>query len=211
MKTKIRVLLMALPFTVALAAAHGVNESVHVGRGEDRDRSISSVNGGVTVEDGATIRGSISSVNGGVKLGSNIRAESVSSVNGGVRIGDDVAIRGDVSSVNGSVEMGMASRASEVSTVNGKIALDGSEISGDLTTVNGDIRLDRGASVRDIIIKETRGRNDRRDRPQKIELEDGSEVRGDIIVEDPDVWVEVHIRGGSRVLGRVEGAKVIRD
>lgn len=211
MKTKIRVLLVALPFTVALAAAGGVNESVHVGRNEDHDRSISAVNGGVTVDDGAIIRGSVSSVNGGVRIGNNVRAESVSSVNGGVNIGDDTEIRGDVSSVNGKVAMGMASRAAEVSTVNGRITLDGSDISGDLYTVNGDIHLDRGASVRSIIIKETRGRNDRPDRPQKIELEDGSEVRGDIIVEDPDLWVEVYVRGGSRIQGRVEGAKVIRD
>ena len=212
MNRKIRVLMMALPFTVAIAVAGGVNSSVHIDDNAEHDRSISAVNGGITVGDGATIRGSISSVNGGVRLGSSVRADSVSSVNGSVRIADNCDIRRSVSSVNGTVTMGRGSRAEAVDTVNGKMRLLGAEISRNLATVNGDISLTDGAIVGgDIIIKETRGRNDQHGRPQRIELEDGSEVRGDIIVEDRDREVEVYIRGGSRVLGRVEGARVIRD
>jgi len=82
-------------------------------------------------------------------------------------------------------------------------------------TVNGDISLREGTTVGgDVIVRETHGshRGDREDwEPLKIMIEGGSVVRGNVIVEDSDRRVEVHLRDGGRVQGRVQNAKVIQD
>jgi hypothetical protein len=115
--------------------------------------------------------------------------------NSSIHIGDNEDREGNISAVNGSVTVG-----------------DGATIRGDLSSVNGDIFLSRGAVVGgSVIIEEARGHSDRRAHPQRIELEDGSEICGDIVVEDPDLEVEVYVRSGSRIGGRVEGARVIRE
>ena len=79
----------------------------------------------------------------------------------------------------------------------------------DVRTINGSIELKKGTTVSgDIVIEDSQGKNERR-RPLRIELNDGSVVQGNVIVEDPDLEVEVYLRGGSKVLGRIENAKVI--
>jgi len=87
-------------------------------------------------------------------------------------------------------------------------------VTASLETVNGDVSLRDGATVGgDIVVRKTRGsRHDRDDWDTlKIIVEDGSVVRGNVIVEDPDRPVEVHLRNGGSVQGRVENARVIRD
>jgi len=63
----------------------------------------------------------------------------------------------------------------------------------------------------DIIIQDCGDDSDDRDRPLTIELEDGSVVEGNILVEDETTPVEVHLSGGSRVMGRIENAEVIEN
>jgi DUF4097 and DUF4098 domain-containing protein YvlB len=189
-----------------------VNSSVRVGDGETRDGDLTTVNGRITVGDNVVVRGRCTSVNGGITLGMNGRMQAVTAVNGGVRIGAGTEVSEEVSSVNGSVTLDDGSRAGEAGTVNGEIRLTNARIAGDVHTVNGDIGLLRGSVIEgSIVIKESHGRNNSRREPLRIDLEDGSEVRGDIIVEDPDLEVEVHVAGGSRIGGRVQNAKVIRD
>jgi len=87
-------------------------------------------------------------------------------------------------------------------------------VTASLETVNGDVSLRDGATVGgDIVVRKTHGNgHDRGDWDTlKIMIEDGSVVRGNVIVEDPDRPVEVHLRNGGRVQGRVENARVIRD
>lgn len=215
-----KVLALALLLPISVAMAHdshdvGVNSSIHVRDGEQRDGDLTTVNGGIRIGDDATIRGDCHSVNGGIRVGRNSRVESLSSVNGGIEIEEGTSIRESVNSVNGRVTMERDTRAGNLSAVNGPIQLLGAEIERDVRTVNGGIALRHGALVRgDIVIEEPgRGWHDRRDErdPLKIEIEDGSVVEGSIINEDPDLRVEIYLRGGGRVNGRIENARVIRN
>ena len=118
---------------------------------------------------------------------------TVGTVNGTLRIGDQ-------STISGNVE-----------TVNGKIDLRGTTIERNIETVNGGIVLDGGTQVQgNIIVRETRGRNNNR-RTLEIELRGGSSVAGDIRVEDDDRKVRVTLSGGSAVHGQIEGAEVVQE
>jgi hypothetical protein len=98
-------------------------------------------------------------------------------------------------------------RAREVATVNGPLKLSGVEVDSDVSTYNGDVTLSGGTTVGgDIIIRESKG-NSRRDKPLQITIEDGSSVRGNVIVENDDLEVEIYLRGGS-VAGELRGAKI---
>ncbi len=97
-----------------------------------------------------------------------------------------------------------------MTTINGKIELNGAEVAKDVKTINGDIALRDGSTIGgDIVIEERGESSSRRSRPLRIELEGGSVVKGNVLVEDPDMEVEIYLRDGSRVLGRVENAQVI--
>jgi hypothetical protein len=153
-------LLGAVLVALALGGGAGINQSIRVDDGEFRDGSLSTVNGGITIGDGATVEGRCESVN---------------------------------------------------ATVNGPIKLTGAEVDANVTTINGDITLRVGSTVGgDIVIEEARGNNSRRERPLEIELEGGSIVEGNVIVEDPDYPVRLYLRDGSRVMGKIEGAEVIK-
>lgn len=217
MKKKILALALALPISAALAHDTGVNSSIEVADGEQREGDLSTVNGGIRIGDDVTIRGDCHSINGGIHVGRNSRVERLGSVNGGIEIEDGTWIRESVGSVNGRVTMGKDTRAGWVSAVNGPIRLSGAEIEKNISTVNGGIALLQGSVVRGDIVVERPGRgwfgqdDDRKERPLKIEIADGSVVEGNILVEDPDLPVEVFIRGGGRVNGKIENARVIRD
>ncbi len=212
MRVDQRSLLASLLLALPLVLGSGVNESVHVEDGETHEGNFSSVNGKVTIGDNATVRGTVSSVNGSVRIGTSSKVEAASTVNGSVSIGAGSQVEGEVSSVNGSVSLGDGARAGNVGTVNGGIDLTGAEIARDVRTLNGDVSLTAGAIVGgDVVIEENRSRFDHRHRPLRITIADGSEVRGNVIVEDPDMEVEVHVRGGGRVLGRIEHARVIKE
>jgi DUF4097 and DUF4098 domain-containing protein YvlB len=134
--------------------------------------------------------------------------DSVSVVNGSIKIGEGTVVDGDVSTVNGQITMERGSRAREVASVNGKLNLSGVDVETDVSTYNGDVTLSDGTDVRgDIIIRDSKGNNSRRDKPLKIYIEDGSSVGGDVIVENDDLEVEVYMRGGS-VKGKLRGAKI---
>jgi len=212
MKIARRVAPGLLMLAVPLLLGSGVNESIHVGDGETHEGSFSAVNGKVMVGNNATVRGDLSSVNGGIRIGTSSRVASATSVNGSVTIGAGSQVEGEVSSVNGGITLDDGARAARVGTVNGGIDLTGAEIEGDVRTLNGDVELTQGAIVGgSIVIEEKHSSRDHRSRAQRLTIADGSEVRGDIIVEDPNLDVEVHLRGGGRVLGRIEHARVIKE
>jgi len=190
------ILLMAVP---ALGAS--INKSVKIGAGEESG-GATSVNGSITVGSDATVTGNLktvngtiridagavvrkaSTVNGGLKLGDNGKAVLLSTVNGSIRVGEKATVEDDIEAVNGRISIEKGARvANNVGNVNGEIGLSGAEIGGDLSTVNGD-----------------------------IDLEDGSIVKGDIIVEEPGGWnsdkeksrkPRVVIGPGSRVEGTI--------
>ena len=188
------VMLMAVPVYGA-----SVNKSIKVAAGSESDGE-SSVNGSITVGEGAVVSGSLGTVNGAIRVGENAQVKSVETVNGGLTIGSGVK-SGELSTVNGAIEVGVdtevdgaieavngrisletgSSVSGYVENVNGAISLVGSEIGGNLSTVNGD-----------------------------IDLSDASVIKGDIIVEKPGSWSfgwnksrtpEITIGPGSRVDG----------
>ena len=193
--------LLILSFA-ASAHAGSVNKSVRIDAGETAGEA-SSVNGSVTVGEAAIVTGEVSTVNGTIRINDNAQVEDVSTVNGAVRISSGVSsqnvttvngsirvdesatIDGYVEAVNGSIGVQKGSTIDrDVSNVNGNIELAGSQIGGDLATVNGDVFLD-----------------------------DGTVLRGDLIVKKPGGWnwgwkkrkpPTVIIGPGSRVLGMIK-------
>ncbi len=190
------VMLMAVPVYGA-----SVNKSIKVAAGSESDGE-SSVNGSITVGDGAVVSGSLGTVNGAIRVGENAQVKAVetvngsltigsgvksgglSTVNGAIGVGSDTTVDGAIEAVNGSISLDNGSSVSGyVENVNGAISLVGSEIAGDLTTVTGN-----------------------------IDLSDASVIKGDIIVEKPGGWnlswnksrkPEITIGPGSRVDGKI--------
>ncbi|MDX1498916.1 MAG: hypothetical protein R3176_03405 [Woeseiaceae bacterium] len=196
-------------FTVALLillgasiqpAGASVNKSIRIAAGETAD-GASSVNGSITIGEGAIVTGDVSTVNGSVRVGDNaelrdastvngtirigpgVRAGDLETVNGAVRIDENVAIDGHVEAVNGAIQLGRGTTVTgHVENVNGNIELVAATVGDDVTTVSGD-----------------------------VELRDAATVRGDLVVEKPSRWSwgrdrrkpEIVIGPGSRVLGTV--------
>jgi DUF4097 and DUF4098 domain-containing protein YvlB len=209
MKRKNLTIMGLLLVTALLGTGAGMNESIRVGAGEVRDKDLSTVNGSINIGDDAQINGECSTVNGSIKVGSDATVESLTTVNGGIHVGGGTVVDKDVVAVNGSITMDNGSQAGEVSNINGRIKLHGAQVTGDISTVNGDVDLKDGSRVGgDIIIQDSKG-NNHRDAPLKITLDGDSVVEGSIIVE-ADFEVEVHLRNGGRVMGRIEGAEVIK-
>jgi DUF4097 and DUF4098 domain-containing protein YvlB len=206
---QIRWFLAASLFT-SVALAGSLNSSVRVGDGEIREDGVSAVNGKIAIGSQATVQGACQTVNGSITVGEDSNVLGLQTVNGGVDVGSRTVVRGDITAVNGSISMDSGASASGVSTVNGGIELTGAKVEDDVMTVNGNIELREATTVGGDIVIQTRGRNStKRREPLVIELDQGSVVRGSILVEDEDDTVEVHLRGGSRVLGTIENATVI--
>lgn len=217
------VVLLAVP-----VAGASVNKSIKIDAGSESD-GASSVNGSVTVGDGAVVNGSVSTVNGKVRVGDDVRIREASTVNGSVTVGDNVtaegletvngsitvgeggSIDGDVGAVNGGIELEKGTVVTRsVGNVNGDIELDGAEVGGDVTTTNGDVRLENAAVVKGDIVVEKPSfwnfGNNKNDKPEII-IGPGSVVEGKIILERE---AELYISESARV-GGVEGAMSMDD
>lgn len=199
-KSVITITFLAMLMAVPVYGA-SVNKSIKVAAGGESSGE-SSVNGSITVGEGAVVTGSLGTVNGAIRVGDNVQVEEVETVNGSLTIGSGIK-SGELSTVNGAIEVGAdtkvdgaieavngrislqtgSSVSGYVENVNGTISLVGSEIGGNLSTVNGD-----------------------------IDLSDASVIKGDIIVEKPGGWSvgwnksrtpEITIGPGSRVDGKI--------
>jgi DUF4097 and DUF4098 domain-containing protein YvlB len=209
MKQKNMTITGLLLVTAMLATGAGLNESIRVGSGETRDGDLTTVNGSITVGDDAQINGECTTVNGSIKVGDDVEVESLTTVNGGVNVGSGTVVRRDVQTVNGSITLDNGAKAAAVSNINGRITLKGADVDGDISTINGDVDVRNGARVGgDIIVGERNG-DFNQDEPIKITVSGDSVVEGNIINEEDDIEVEVHIEDGGRVMGKVEGATVI--
>ena len=136
-----------------------VNGSISVGKGAVINGSLETVNGSIRVEEDVSLEDA-ETVNGTIRIASGSSADDIGSVNGAIRLGENVTVSGEIEVVNGKISLANGTRvADDVSNVNGEITLTAADIGGDLTTVNGDITLN-----------------------------DGSTLRGDLIVEKPGGW-----------------------
>ena len=137
--------------------ATSVNGSVTVGEGAIVTGEVSTVNGTIRINNDARVQ-DVSTVNGALRVSSGVRAKNLSTVNGSIRVDENVTIDGWIEAVNGSIGVRKGSKvAKSVSNVNGEIELVASEVHGDLATVNGDIELSEGAILHGDIIVEKPG------------------------------------------------------
>ncbi|MEL7185832.1 MAG: hypothetical protein AAFN50_05280 [Pseudomonadota bacterium] len=165
--------------------ASSVNGSITVGEGAQVTGDVSTVNGSIRVDTGATIE-SASTVNGGVRVADKVQAEDLETVNGTIRVGEASVIDGYIEAVNGRIKVGKGSTvASDVENVNGEIQLVGAEIGGDVSTVSGDIYLTDEAVVNGNIVVEKPGGWSwgKKRRTPRIVIGPGSRVEGVIDVE----------------------------
>ena len=216
-----------LTLMLALPALADINKSVKIGDGESSDGE-STVNGSITIGEGATVTGGISTVNGSIRIERGATVRDAEAVNGGLRVADDVKSRdlstvngkitvaenvtvdGDVSTVNGRIEVGGGSKvANHLGNVNGAIELSGSEVGGNVSTVGGDIELADGAVVRgDLIVEKPGGWGWNKDNDiPRVVIGPGSRVEGVIRLERK---VKLYISESAEV-GGVEGEMTMDD
>ena len=219
--------LLALLLSVPAFGA-SVNKSIKVAPGAE-STGESSVNGSITVGDGATVTGGLNTVNGKIRIGDDAAVENVHTVNGSLSIGSGTAAgsletvngsislgenstaSGSIEAVNGRIKLEMGSEVSEsISNVNGDISLEGSEVGGDLSTVNGDVELSDGAVLRGDLVIEKPGMwswGSKSSRVPQIVIGPGSTVGGVIRVERE---VKLYISESAEV-GGVEGEMSMDD
>jgi len=134
-----------------------VNGSISVGANAVIDGSLETVNGSIRVEENVSLEDA-ETVNGTIRIGSGSSTEDVSSVNGAIRLGKNVTVDGEIEVVNGKISLDTGTKVDRhVSNVNGEISLSGAEVGGNLSTVNGDVTLDEGSILRGDLIVEKPG------------------------------------------------------
>jgi cytoskeletal protein CcmA (bactofilin family)/ethanolamine utilization microcompartment shell protein EutS len=226
-KSAFTVGLLALLMAVPVYGA-SINKSINIDAGSESD-GATSVNGSITVGEGAVVSGDINTVNGKVRIGDDARVEDASTVNGSMKLGDNVTassletvngsitvgqggeIGGEIEAINGSITLEKgAVAAANVGNVNGSISLEGSEVGGDIQTVSGSIKLSDSATVRgDIIIEKPSSwwSSNKESRMPEIIIGPGSTVEGKIVLERE---VKLYISETAEV-GGVEGVMNMDD
>lgn len=184
-----------------------VNGSIFVGKGSVIDGSLDTVNGSIRIEEDVTLKDA-ETVNGTIRIASGSSAEDVSSVNGSIRVGENVNIAGEIEVVNGKISLAAGSKvADDVSNVNGDISLSGAEVGGNLSTVNGDVSLDDGSTLRgDLIVEKPGGWNSEKRKP-RVTIGQNSRVLGNIVLKRE---VELYISDSAEV-GGVSGKMSMDD
>jgi carbonic anhydrase/acetyltransferase-like protein (isoleucine patch superfamily) len=190
-------------------AQSSVNGSISIGEGAVISGSVETVNGTIRIDENAQVKDA-ETVNGSIRISSGATADDVGSVNGSIRLAENVTVSGEVSVVNGKISLDKGTTvADDVSNINGEIMLAGAEIGGDLTTVNGDVTLDDGSTLRgNLIIEKPGGWGwNRNKREPKIIIGPGSKVIGNIELERE---VELYISESAEV-GGVSGVMSMDD
>jgi hypothetical protein len=209
-----RVLAMAcLLLMLFTSCKNTINESIRVADGETIGGDMNSVNGEIIVGKNCRVRGIARTVNGGISVGSESRISGLQSVNGTIVVDKDAIISADIGSVNGSVLCAEGTTiAGEISTVNGAVTLQAVVVGENIKTANGEILLTSGARVKgDIVVDADPDQFDGSEEQKVliIRIEQNSVVEGDIIVKRHYRPVEVHLSDEGRVLGQIEGAKLV--
>ena len=165
---------------------------------------FSKVNGSVEVEAGRKLNQDVSTVNGSVSIGDGAAVDDASTVNGSIRLGPHASAR-ELSAVNGRLTLDPDSNVGgEVSNVNGDIRIAGAHVSGNIETYNGSI--DVGANSRidgDIIVKKSKSNGfPWHVTPPRIVIGPGAVVKGTMRFERE---VELYV-SDKATIGSVVGA-----
>jgi predicted acyltransferase (DUF342 family) len=227
LKSAFTVSLLILLMSVPVYGA-SVNKSINIDAGSESD-GATSVNGSITVGEGAVVTGSLRTVNGKVRVGDNARIEEAGTVNGGLTVGENVTADA-LETVNGSISVGQGSEiggeigavngritlekgavaAANVGNVNGSIMVKGGEVGGDIKTVNGNVNLSDESTVRgDIVFEKPNSwwSSDRESKKPEVVIGPGSVVEGTIMLERE---VMLYISESAEV-GGVEGKMTMDD
>jgi hypothetical protein len=185
-----------------------VNGSITVGDGAGVDGGLETVNGPIRVDDNARIQDA-DTVNGSIRVGSGVNAGGLNSVNGSISVGENSTIEGEIGVVNGRISLDTGSSVSDdVSNVNGEIEVSGAGIGGSLTTVNGDVTLSGNSTLQgDLVVEKPHGGNWNRDRKPRIVVGPGAKVLGEIRLERE---AELYISDSAEV-GGVSGVMTLDD
>jgi DUF4097 and DUF4098 domain-containing protein YvlB len=187
-----------------------VNRSIALGDGKTVHSSHHTVNGSITIGSNCDVQATCESVNGGITVGPDSRVRTLQTVNGPIDLGERVTVQGNVNSVNGFIRCNPGVKIERgLSSVNGKVDLAETTVARDIKTRNADVTLLRGSIVEGSIIVRRNNDSDSRRRVE-IRVTDGSLVKGDVVVQDPDADVAVCLSNGGTVQGRIEGATVFR-
>ena len=119
-------------------------------------------------------------------------------------------MQGSVSTVNGRVTLDQVAVTENAESVNGGLELKNCRIGGNVEMVNGRSEVIDGTVVAgDVVIHKTKGGWSwgSKPKPPVLVIGAGSEVRGRIVVENPDAKVFVH---ESARIGTIEGAQATR-
>lgn len=204
-----------------------VNKSLTVAPGT-AVKDVETVNGSIDLGSNSTAAG-VETVNGSIDVGNDVSVDSLETVNGSIHAGSGLKAKGGVETVNGRIEIGAGSTVQgSVSTVNGRVTLDQVAVTENAETVNGGLELKNcriGGNVEmvngrsevidgtvvagDVVIHKTKGGWSwgSKPKPPVLVIGAGSEVRGRIVVENPDAKVFVH---ESARIGTIEGAQATR-
>ena len=190
--------------------ASTVNGSVSVGEGAVVTGTLKTVNGKIRVDEKATIQDA-TTVNGSLSIADNVKARDLTTVNGSVRVGEGATVSGEISAVNGRIQLESGtSVGADVGNVNGDIEFEGSEVSGNVKTVSGDIELTDAAVIKgDLIIQKpsTWGWGNKKSRVPTVTIGPGSRVEGVILLERE---IKLYISETAEV-GGVEGEMSMSD
>ncbi|MCG8414480.1 MAG: hypothetical protein MI746_09715 [Pseudomonadales bacterium] len=157
---------------------------------------VDSVNGRITVEDGATAR-NVETVNGRVTIGGrNARVNDVETVNGRITAVSGGQIDGNARAVNGRISLSNVTVGRSVRTSNGDIQLFDVSVGENVETRTGDIRLENSVIENDVIIQRRRIRGildimNRNWGKQEVVIGPGSEIRGTLLARD-EITLYVH-------------------
>lgn len=197
---------LRVPAATEVRNVETVNGSIAIENGAQAVK-VATVNGSIRVGDEVSLK-SLETVNGSVTAGVNLRVtESVETVNGRIELGTGSTVGGAVETVNGRIAGDRVGIGGTVSTVNGQILLNGSQVGGNVEMVNGRSELMAGTVVAgDVIVRQSKRIGwgwSKRPKPPVVVIGEGSEVRGRLLIENPDTEVLIH--QNARV-GKVEGA-----
>ena len=185
-----------------------VNGSITVGKGAVINGSLETVNGSIRVDEDVTLEDA-ATVNGTIRIASGSSVDDISSVNGSIRLGQNVIVAGEIEVVNGKISLDAGTRVTDgVSNVNGEISLTGAEVGRNLSTVNGDVSLNDGSTLRgDLIVEKPGGSGNNRNRKPRVIIGPNSTVVGNIVLERE---VELLISNSANV-GGVRGEMSLDD
>lgn len=185
-----------------------VTNSIVLEDGKIIEDSQNTVNGNIYIGKGCQIKGDCRSMNGTIKIGAESQVRDVQSVNGEISIEPASKIMGSIKSINGAIHCDKGVEiVGNIATMNGAIRCSEVNIQGDIYTYRGDVFLNQKSFIHgNIVIR--KGNNDDNNHPIHIVIKNATTIRGDIVVENPDLKAIVFLSKDSQILGQIKNAEL---